>query len=166
MSLSLKLSKLTTFIQNRISLKTFVESQFEVIEVYHFQTKGNSSEDICWFAVWRYVSLWVSNKSKFLWRYLLSLSLKLCRLMSLKQKGIRMKTFVESQFEIMSVYEFQTKANSHEDNCWASFWSYVSLWVSNKIEDWWRHLLSLSWRLCKFMSFQQKWILMNKFVES
>ena len=37
--------------------------------------------------------------------------------MSFKQKEILMKTFVESQFEIMSVYEFQTKANSPEDNC-------------------------------------------------
>ena len=37
--------------------------------------------------------------------------------MSFKQKRIRMKTFVESEFEIMSVYEFETKANYYEDNC-------------------------------------------------
>ena len=43
-----------------------------------------------------------------------------------------MKTLVESQFEVMYVYEFQRKANSDEDICWVSVWSYVSLWVSNK----------------------------------
>ena len=37
--------------------------------------------------------------------------------MSFKQKQILMKTFVESQFEDMKVYEFQTKANSYEDIC-------------------------------------------------
>ena len=133
---------------------------------YQFETKEKSREIICWVSVWSYVSLWVSNKSELWWIHLLSLSLNLCKFMSFKQKRIRMKTFVESEFEIMSVYEFETKANYCEDNCWASVWSYVSLWVSNKIELLWRHLLSLSWRLCKFMSFQQKRILMNKFVES
>ena len=28
-----------------------------------------------------------------------------------------MKTFVESQFEVMEVYEFQTKVNFYEDIC-------------------------------------------------
>ena len=54
-----------------------------------------------------------------------------------------MNTFVESQFELMSVYEFQTKANSHE-----------------------HILLSLSSKLCKFMSFKINHILMKTFVES
>ena len=31
-----------------------------------------------------------------------------------------MKTFAESEFEVTSVYEFQTKANSDEDICGAS----------------------------------------------
>ena len=155
-----------SFKQKRIRMKTFVESEFEIMSVYEFQTKANYYEDNCWASVWSYVSLWVSNKSEFLWRHLLSLSLKLCKFMSFKQKRIRMKAFVESQFEIISVYEFQTKANYYEDNCWASVSSYVSLWVSNKIELLWRHLLSLSLRSCKFMSFQQKRILMKAFVES
>ena len=37
--------------------------------------------------------------------------------MSFKQKGTLMQTFVESQFEVMYVYEFQTKANSYEGIC-------------------------------------------------
>ena len=37
--------------------------------------------------------------------------------MSFKQKRILMKTFLESQFEVMEVYEFQTKANSYEGIC-------------------------------------------------
>ena len=37
--------------------------------------------------------------------------------MSFKQKRILMKTFVELQFEVMYIYEFQTKANSNEDLC-------------------------------------------------
>ena len=36
--------------------------------------------------------------------------------MSFKQKRILMNKFVESQFEDMKVYVFQTKANSYEDN--------------------------------------------------
>ena len=36
-----------SFKQKRILMKTFVESQFEIIQLYQFQTKGNSSEDIC-----------------------------------------------------------------------------------------------------------------------
>ena len=37
--------------------------------------------------------------------------------MTFKQKLILMKTLAESQFEVMSVYDFQTKANSHENIC-------------------------------------------------
>ena len=37
--------------------------------------------------------------------------------MSFKAKGILMKTFVESQFEVISVYEFQTQAYSYENIC-------------------------------------------------
>ena len=37
--------------------------------------------------------------------------------MSFKPKQILMKTFIESQFDVMSVYEFQTKSNSYEDIC-------------------------------------------------
>ena len=37
--------------------------------------------------------------------------------MSFKQQRILMKRFVESQFEVIYVYEFQTKANSDEDIC-------------------------------------------------
>ena len=36
--------------------------------------------------------------------------------MSFKQKQILMNKFVETQFEDMKVYVFQTKANSYEDN--------------------------------------------------
>ena len=38
---------------------------------------------------------------------LLSLSLKLSKFTSFKQKGILMKTFVDSQFQVIYVYEFQ-----------------------------------------------------------
>ena len=201
-----------SFKQRRILMKTFVESQFEVIEVYEFQTKlnsyentcwvsvwsclsfkfetksnfyedicwasissyvrlwvsnlRNSYEDISWSSVWSYVSWWVWNKSEFLLRHLLSLSLKLPKFTSFKEKRILMKTFVESHFEVMSVYQFQTKVNSYEDVCWPSVWSDVSLWISNKSEFLWRHLLSLSLKLCKFISFKQNRILMQTFVES
>ena len=37
--------------------------------------------------------------------------------MIFKQKRILMKTFVESQFEIIYFDEFQKKANSYEDTC-------------------------------------------------
>ena len=57
-------------------MKTFVESQFEVMEVYEFQTKANSQEDI-------------------------GLTLKFRKFMSFKPKPILPKTFVESQFEVM-----------------------------------------------------------------
>ena len=165
LSLGLKLCKFKNFKKNRALMKALVLCQFEVLYVYEFETKANSYEDICWASVRSYIILWVSNKIEFWWTHLLSLSLKSCMFMSFKQKRIRIKTFVESQFEIMSVYEFQTKANYYEDNCWASVWFYVSLWVSKKMELLWRYFLSLSWRLCKFMSFKQKVILMKTFVE-
>ena len=165
LSLSLKLSILMSFKQQRILMNTFVESYFRVLWDYEFHTKENSAEDICWVSVWSCLCLWVSNKSEFLCTHLLSLSLKLFKFTSFKQNLILMNTFVESQFEVIYVYEFQTKANSYEDICWVSVWSYVSLWLSNKSEFWWRHLLSLSLKLCKFMSFKQKRILMKTFVE-
>ena len=112
------------------------------------------------------VSLWVSNQIKFLRRNMLSLSLKLCKFMSFKQKRILMEAFVESQFEVIYVYEFQIKANWYEDICWASIWSYVTLWVENKSEFLRSQLSSLTLELCKFMSFKQKRILMKTFVES
>ena len=147
-------------------MKTFVESHFEVIYVYQFQTKANSYEDISWGLIWSYLSWRVSNKTEFLWTHLLSLSLKLSMFMSFKQKPILMKTFVEPQFEVIYVYDFQTKANSYEDICWVSVWSFLSLWVSNKSEFSWRHLLSLSLKLSMFMSFKKKRILMNPLLES
>ena len=146
-------------------MKTFAELQFEVIEVYEFQTKLNSYEDTCWVSVWNYVSLWVLSQSDFSWRHLLSLSLKLSMFMSFKQQLILIKTFVECQFEDMLIYQFQTKASSYEDICWASVWSYVSLWVSNQSDFWWRHLLSRSLKLYKFMSCTQKRFLVKAFVE-
>ena len=97
------------FKQKWTLMKTFVESQFRVIWVYMFQPKGNSSGDICWVSVSSYVSLWVSNKSGFLWITLLSLSLKLCKFLSFEQKRILMKTFVQSQFEVIWVYDFKQK---------------------------------------------------------
>ena len=86
--------------------------------------------------------------------------------MSLKQKRILMKTFVESHFQVMLVYEFPTKATSYEDICWPSVWSHVSFWVSKKSEMWWRHSFSVSLKLCTFMNYKQKLILMKTFVES
>ena len=131
-----------------------------------FQTKADPYKDSAWASAWSYLSLWVSNKSKSWWRYLLSLSSKLCEFMSFKQRRIVMKTFVDSQFEVFYVYEFQTKANSHEDISWNSVSSFVSLWLSNKSQFLWRHLLSLSFKLFKFMNFKQKVILIRTFVES
>ena len=112
------------------------------------------------------VSLWVSNQIKLLRRHMLSLSLKLCKFMSFKQKRILMEAFVESQFEVIYVYEFQIKPNWYEDISWASIWSYLTLWVENKSEFLRRHLSSFTLELCKFMSFKQKRILMKTFVES
>ena len=143
-SLNLKLCKFMSFKQKRIILNKFVECQFEVLLVYEFKSKANSYEDIGWVYVWSYVCLWVSNKSEFFWINCLSLSLKYCKFMSFKQKLILMKTFLESQFEVMLLYEFQTKAKSYEDIGWASVWSFVSLSVSRKSEFLSRYLLSLS----------------------
>ena len=146
-------------------MKRFTELQFEVLSVYEFQTKANSYEDTCSISVWSYVNLRVSKESEFLWRHFLTLSFELCKFMSFKQKRILANTFFRSQFKVTKVYEFQTKANSDEDICWASVWSYVSLWVSNKSEFLSRHLLSLSLKLCKFMCFKQKRILRKTFLE-
>ena len=144
-----------SFKQKPILMKTLVQLQFQVMSVDEFQTKVNSHADICWLSVWSYVfyefktksnsyeytcwvsvwssvSFWLSNKSEFLWTNLLSLNLKLSEFTSFKQRRILMKTFVESQFEVMYVYEFQTKPNSWEDICWVSVWSYLRLHVSTK----------------------------------
>ena len=134
--------------------------------VYEFQTKGNSSEDICWGSVSSYVNWSLSNKGEFLWINLLTLSLKLCNFMKFKQKRILMKTFIESQFEVMWVSEFQTKANCYEDIFSFSVWSFLRLWVSSRSKFSRRHFLSLSFKLCKFMTFKQKRILMKTFVPS
>ena len=40
-----------TFKQKRTLMKAFVKSQFEVMEVYEFQTKANSDENLCWLLV-------------------------------------------------------------------------------------------------------------------
>ena len=146
-------------------MNKFVECQFEVVLAYEFKTKANSYEDISWASFRSYLVLWVLNQSEFQWRHLLSLNLKLCKFMSFKQNWILLNRFVECQFEVPLVYEFETKANSYEDICWVSVWSYVSLWVSNKSEYLWRHLLSLSLKLSKFPSFKQQGILMKEFVE-
>ena len=37
--------------------------------------------------------------------------------MSFKKKRFVMNKFIESQSEVLLVYEFQTKANSYEDFC-------------------------------------------------
>ena len=134
--------------------------------VFEFQTKPNSYDDICWVSVWSYVSLWVHNKREFLRRHLLSNSLNLCKFMSFTQKRIFMEAIVDSQLEVIYVYEFQTKEDSYEDICWASVWSYLSLRVSNQSKFSRRHLLSLSLKLFKFTSFKQKLVFMKTFVES
>ena len=82
-------------------IKTYVESQFEIMQVYEVQTKAKSYEDISWVSVWTYVTLSVSNKSEFLWRHLLCLSLKLCKFKSFKQKRFLMKAFVQCQLEVI-----------------------------------------------------------------
>ena len=153
-----------SFKPKRILMKTFVESQFQVIYVSEFQKTANSYEEICWVSVSTDKSLWVSHKSEFFSRYLLSLRLKLSNFTSFKQKPILMKTFVEPQFEVIYVYDFQIKANSYEDICWVSVWSYVSLWVSNKSEFSWRRLLSFSFKFSKSTSFKQNLIVMPTFV--
>ena len=90
-----------SFEQKRILMRAFVESQFEVIYVYEFQTKENSDEDICWVSVWSFLNFQVSHKNEFLWRHLMNLSLKLSKFTNFKQNRILIKTFVESQFEVM-----------------------------------------------------------------
>ena len=113
-----------SFKQNRILMITFVETHFGVMSVYEFITKANFSEDICWVSVWRYeslwvqtkancdediclvsvwsfLSLWVSNQSKFSRRHLLGFSLKLCMFMGFKRNRTLMKTFLQSQFEVL-----------------------------------------------------------------
>ena len=150
----------------RILMKTFAGSKFRVIWGYDFQRTGNSSEDICSLQVWSYLNLRVSNKSKFFWRNLLSFSLKLGNLTSFKQKRILLRTFLESQFEVMLVYDFKTKGNSYETICWVSVQSYLILRLSNETDFRWRHFLSLSLKLCKFMGFKVKRILMKTFVET
>ena len=154
------------FKHKRILMKTFIESQFEVMWVSEFQTKANCYEDIFLVSLWSFLRLRVSNQSKFPRRSFLSLSLKLFKFTSFKQKLILMKTFVRCQFEVIQGYEFQTNANSYEDICWVSVWSYLSLWVSNKSEFWWRHLLWLSLKLFNLMSFTQNRILMMTFAKS
>ena len=131
-----------------------------------FQTKVDTDEDISWASVSSCVSLWVWNKSQFLPRHILDLSLKLRKFMSFKPKWILLKTFFESQFEVIYVYEFQIRGNSYEGICWVSFWRYVSLCIWNQSEFSWRHLLSLSLKFHKFMCFKQERNLMKAFVES
>ena len=144
-------------------MNKFVECQFEVVLAHECKTKVNSYQDICWASLLSYVILWILNKSKFQWRHFLSVTLKLCKFMGFKQKRIFLNKFVEYQFEVLLVYEFETKPNSDEGICWVSVWSYVSLWVSNKSKFLSRHLLSFSLKLSKFTSFIQKRILMKTF---
>ena len=133
--------------------------------VYEFHTRANFYGGICWFSVWSYLSLWISKKRGFLWRHLLRLSLELLKFTSLKQMRIFTNTLVDSQFEVMRVSQFQTKANCYEDICLVSVWTFLRLWLWNQSKFSRRHLLSLSFKLCKFMTFQQKRILMKTFVE-
>ena len=132
LGLSLKLAKFMSFKPKWILRKTFVDSYFRVMWVGEFHTKGNSSENICWVSVWNYVTLSLSNKSEFIWRHLLTLNLKLCKFMTFKQRRILINAFVESQLEVIWLYEFQTNADSYEDISWASVGSCVSRWASNK----------------------------------
>ena len=147
LSLSLKLCEFMSCKQKRIVMKTFVESQFEVFYVYEFQTRANCHEDICWLSVSSYPGSWLSNKSEFSSRHLLSLSLKLFKFTSFKQKLILMKTFVAPQFEVMSVYEFHTKPISYESICWVSVLSYLRLFVLNKGESLRKYFLCPSLKL-------------------
>ena len=132
LSLSLKLYRFKSFKPKRIFMNTFAEVQFEIVYVYEFQTKVNSYEGICWVPVWSYLSWRVSNKTEFLWTHLLSLSLELWKFLTFKQNRTLMKTFGESQFEVIYVYAFQIKANSYEDISWGSIWIPLNLRVSNK----------------------------------
>ena len=100
LSLSLKLSKFTSFKQNPILMNTFVESQFEVIKLYYLERKADSYEGISWASVWSHVSLWVSKKSEVPSRHLFSFSLVFCKFMSSKQNPILTKTNFTSQFQV------------------------------------------------------------------
>ena len=100
LSLSLKLSKFTSFKQNPILMKKFVESQFEVIKLYYLERKADSYEDISWGSVWSHVSLWVSKKSEVSSRHLFSFSLVFCKFMSSRQNPSLTKTNFTSQFEV------------------------------------------------------------------
>ena len=76
------------------------------LSVYSYVSLWVSNEsgfdgDICWGSVSSYVNLWVSNKSEFLLINMLSLILKLINFVKFKQKRIVMKTFADSQFEVM-----------------------------------------------------------------
>ena len=80
--------------------------------------------------------------------------------MRFKKKLILMKTFVEDQFRVMSVYEFHTNGNYSADICWVSVLRYLSLRVSDIMEFLWTRLLSPSLKLSNFTSFKEKRILM------
>ena len=118
----------------------------------------------------------------------MSLSLKLCKFLSFKQKQILTDTFFRSEFKVTKLSQFQSKANSYEDICWVSFWSYVGLWVWNKANSYinvcwasvwsyvslWishqceflrRHLLGLSLKLSRFTTFKQNRILIKTYIE-
>ena len=90
-----------SFKRKWILIETFVGPLFGLMWVYEFQTKENSSEDIFWGSVSSYVNLWVSNKNEFLWINMLTLILKLLNFVKFKQKRILMKTFADSQFQVM-----------------------------------------------------------------
>ena len=60
------------------------------------------------------------KQKRILMKKLLCVSLKLRKFMTFKPKQVLIKAFVESHFEVISVYEFQTKANSYEDICGVS----------------------------------------------
>ena len=91
------------FKPKRFLMKIFAESLFEGMYFYEFQTKANSYEDISWVSVWSYGSLWLSNKSEFLSRCLLTGSVKLFKFMCFNQNLILMKTFLESVFEVIQL---------------------------------------------------------------
>ena len=131
-----------------------------------FLTKADSYQDIFWGSVWSCVSLSVWKKSEFLRSHILALSLNWVKFVSFQLKWILMKTFVECQFSVISVYEFHTKRNSSEDIYWVSVWNYATLSVSNQSQFAWRHLLSLNLKLSMFMSFKQKRFLMKTFLEA
>ena len=154
-----------SFKQKRILMKTFVESQFMVMYVYQFLTKANSYENICLVSAWSYLSLRVTTKTEALWRHLLSLSLNLCKFNSFKQNRTSIKTFVETQFEVTLVHEFQTKAISYEGICWVCLkLSKFTMFKQKRILM--KTLVESQFEVMQVYEFQQKRILLNKFVES